>query len=345
MENENKTISIIIPAFNAQDVIETAIKSIENQKEISDKIEIVIVDDGSNDKTKEIVERLIIEQDYTNIRIFSRINKGVSSARNYGIKQAKGDYILFLDADDELKKDALSNLLSICKLKYDLILFNYEYFKDKKEKNNRVIYEINSSELDIKYLQNKVLLSSELNTVWQFCIYKKYLTKYNIKFKENIKVGEDLLFNLELFSYNPSLYYLNRVLYRYNYNNESVMNQNAIENIDKRLNDSTKVYYKLYDYIKIWNCDTSINRNYVAIKYFSLLHFEFDKIIGLEKIKLRKKIKFINKYISSKEANVARKNIKIRMIIFKDIMFLDLKLPHLYYFSRWIKNKIKNSKG
>lgn len=338
-------ISIIIPAFNAQDVIETAIKSIENQKEFSDKIEIVIVDDGSIDRTREVVERLIIERDYTNIRIFSRKNRGVSSARNYGIEQAKGDYILFLDADDELKKDALSNIFSICKLKYDLILFNYEYFKNKKEKNNRVIYKINSSELDIKYLQNKVLLSSELNTVWQFCIYKKYLTKNNIKFNENIKVGEDLLFNLELFSYSPSLYYLNKVLYKYNYNNVSVMNQNKIDNIDKRLNDSIKVYYKLYDYIKIWNCDTAINRNYVAIKYFSLLHFEFDKIIGIKEIKLKKKMKFMNKYISSNEADVARKNIKIRMIIFKDIMFLDLKLPYLYYFSRLFKSKIKNSRG
>lgn len=338
--NKEKIISIIIPVYNAEKYISSTIESVESQIKNSKEYEIIIVNDGSIDKSKAIIEQTINNNNYENIKIININNQGVSNARNCGIMNATGKYILFLDADDELINNSLEDLRDICKLNYDLILFNYEYYMNNKIKKNRIIFQDSSSEIEIKKLQNEVINGSNLNSVWQFCISRKYLEKNNIHFDKNIRVGEDLLFNLELFSHKPKLYYLNDILYRYKFNAGSVMNNNSIARIEKRLNDSINVYTKMYEYIKLWNCNNSINRNYIAIKYFNLLKYEFDKVILLDE-SFKKKINFIKNINLKQTTNISRKNIKIKSIIFKDILFLVLKLNYLYYFNRMIKMKIK----
>ena len=110
-------ISVIIPIFNAENTIERAIDSILKQKwngEILKDIEIILVDDCSNDNSKEII--LSYSERFTNIKIYStEINTGFpAEPRNIGIKNAKGKYIMFMDNDDEYCED-------ICKTLYDVI--------------------------------------------------------------------------------------------------------------------------------------------------------------------------------------------------------------------------------
>lgn len=102
-------ISIVIPLYNKENCIEACLASVANQT--YKDYEVIIVNDGSNDRSMEIIESLSCQ----NLKLISQSNAGVSAARNRGINEAKGKYIAFLDADDTWKSDYLQ-------LQYDLTL-------------------------------------------------------------------------------------------------------------------------------------------------------------------------------------------------------------------------------
>ena len=90
--------SIIIPAFNVESYIHECINSIINQEIDFNDYEIIIVDDGSTDNSANIAKEFV--NNHPTVKYFYKNNGGLSSARNYGIKKASGDYIIFLDSDD-----------------------------------------------------------------------------------------------------------------------------------------------------------------------------------------------------------------------------------------------------
>ncbi|CAA7386112.1 glycosyltransferase family 2 protein [Chryseobacterium fistulae] len=94
-------ISVIIPIFNAEKTIIRTLDSVKAQTIGVDIFEIIIINDGSTDESKNVIEKYIIENSTMTIQLINQSNKGVSYARNRGLKIAKGDYIALLDADDE----------------------------------------------------------------------------------------------------------------------------------------------------------------------------------------------------------------------------------------------------
>lgn len=111
-------ISIIIPTFNRGQEIKRAIKSVLAQSHQT--WELVIIDDGSSDDTESVVRQFLCEK----VKYFYQANDGVSSARNYGASLARGDYLIFLDSDDELRVNLIENLYSARFQKCDLIFWN-----------------------------------------------------------------------------------------------------------------------------------------------------------------------------------------------------------------------------
>jgi len=103
-------ISVIIPAYNAALYLEEAVKSVVVNR-CSCEVEIIVIDDGSTDNTLQIAETLPV-------RVFSQSNQGAAAARNLGIKNAKGNLFLFLDADDLLSETALEALYTTIKKGY-----------------------------------------------------------------------------------------------------------------------------------------------------------------------------------------------------------------------------------
>lgn len=99
--------SVIIPTYNSQDYVMQAVYSVENQT--CKNYECIIVDDGSTDNTKNILKEL--KETYENLQVYENAeNSGPGIARNTGVNHAKGEYILFLDSDDELAGNLLENL-------------------------------------------------------------------------------------------------------------------------------------------------------------------------------------------------------------------------------------------
>lgn len=101
--------SVIIPAYNEEDTLEKTVESVVNLDYPKDKIEVLIIDDGSKDKTLDIARRL--ERKYSNLRVFTKKNGGKGSALNFGIKKAKGELVISLDSDSFVASDALKKMI------------------------------------------------------------------------------------------------------------------------------------------------------------------------------------------------------------------------------------------
>lgn len=208
-----KLVSIIIPVYNCEKYIDTCIHSLQNQTYTN--YEMIFVNDGSRDGSLEKLENAAYND--ARMKIINQENKGVSSARNAGIDVAKGEYILFVDADDTVSPDYITNLIS--PLKDDevdividipvLVFENRKLFSSVKTEQIGADLILNYGEL----FQGEY--SMALQSPWAK-VYKKYiLNKYHLKFNENIEYGEDVLFNLEYYSYIHKYKLINKFSYLY----------------------------------------------------------------------------------------------------------------------------------
>lgn len=101
-------LSIIIPVYNVEKYVEKCIRSCENQDLPKDDYEVIVVNDGTPDGSLAIIERLAKE--YSNIKVFSQENQGLSVARNTGLEAARGEYVWFVDSDDWIEENCLNEL-------------------------------------------------------------------------------------------------------------------------------------------------------------------------------------------------------------------------------------------
>lgn len=211
-------ISIIIPSYNEEKNISRCLDSILNQT-FSD-FEVLCVDDGSNDNTFDIIK----EYSKKDNRIIPMKNpgKGVSSARNFGIDNANGNYIGFVDSDDFIQPQMYEFLyraiienkcdFSVCHYKKtnELIKKIFEYKTEKFTPENFVSF--NDSEFTIN---NELVFSA----IWTKLISKEFLK--NIKFN-NFRIGEDTVFNSQLCSKDYKAIFVDAELYNYYINTQSV---------------------------------------------------------------------------------------------------------------------------
>lgn len=120
--------SIIIPLYNQEKYIEECLKSALNQ-DFSGEFEVIVINDGSNDKSEEIIKNFKDER----LKIFKTENRGAAYSRNFGNKKANGEYIVYLDSDDILDKNCLQNFYDINKnRKADIILAPYQAIREHK---------------------------------------------------------------------------------------------------------------------------------------------------------------------------------------------------------------------
>lgn len=205
-------ISVIIPVFNLKNYISKCLKSIINQT--YKDIEILIIDDGSNDDTCIICDKYA-KQD-CRIKILQTNHSGVSSARNLGLEVSKGEYIAFIDGDDWIDSNTFQTCLKYFNQEIDCVAYDYISEGGKKDSQfSENIYFIFSD------LENKM----EANTVWGK-IYKSSIIKNNkLEFSKSLAIGEDALFNLEYMSLCKKMYFTNEVFYHYLFRKNSAINK------------------------------------------------------------------------------------------------------------------------
>lgn len=107
------TVSVILPFYNSEKTLVTALESVRQQKNADAHFEVILINDGSTDRSREIAEKFISQHPDMNITLLSQENKGVAAARNAGLRVAKGDYIAFIDADDEWLAHKISRQIQV----------------------------------------------------------------------------------------------------------------------------------------------------------------------------------------------------------------------------------------
>lgn len=226
-------ISIIITTYNIDKYINRCINSIVNQS--FKDFEVIIVDDGSTDRTRVLLNKIKNKLDM--IKIIYTKNLGPNGARQKGFLIAKGEYILFVDGDDWIEDNTLEILYKkICEFDYDIIGFKYILYYDDMNKKT-------SEEKDFKYLENDEYLKETLKcniipSMWSKLIKKDFIVKNNINFKTDILCAEDLVFTCELGMYNPKACVLENKLYYYFQRSNSISNTitSKLLDVDKATN-------------------------------------------------------------------------------------------------------------
>lgn len=217
------TFSIIVPVYNGEKHIEQCIIKLLQQS--YNNYEVIIINDGSIDKTEEIVKAY--ERKYEVLRLFSKKNEGVSVARNVGIKAAKGEYILFVDSDDTLNTNALDILANrIEQDNNDLLLFGFMVTGDNNRFNDT---EVLNQLANDSYIDNHDVLKNIISTnnnimgyIWRACYKKSMLSNNQIRFPAGIKISEDYMFLLWCVKASNSVGIINNELYVYNLNDTSM---------------------------------------------------------------------------------------------------------------------------
>ncbi len=186
-------VSVIVPVYNVYEYIEKCLDSLVKQT-LKD-IEIIVVNDGSPDNSQEIIDKYA--KKYKNIRSFIKKNGGLSDARNYGIKYAKGEFIAFLDSDDYVKVDMYEKMYAKAKEEdFDMVVCDIDYLYP--DNTLRVSSGINDDTTDIK----KAYLTIH-PAAWNK-IFKKDLFKNDVYFKKNVWF-EDVEFIYRMLPYIKSI--------------------------------------------------------------------------------------------------------------------------------------------
>lgn len=218
MKGNNMRLSIIIPLYNAEKHIARCIDSCFFQELKEDDFEIIIINDGSTDKSLEVVGRFSAL--HTNIRVYSQVNQGQGAARNHGLDKAKGKYILFLDSDDSYLPKTIKSLVDLAEEKQCEVL-NYLMEVERPDGSIEVGYKY-------RYDFNRVYSGEELllyigvsvGTVCSSLYRKSFILQYGLRFPIDMK-HEDVYFSYQVYTHASKVIFSNIHSYFYHWNEGS----------------------------------------------------------------------------------------------------------------------------
>jgi len=249
-----KKISIIVPVYNIEDYIEECINSILSQS--YKNFELLLIDDGSKDNSGKICDRY---KDNSNVKVYHKINGGLSDARNYGIHKSSGEYLMFIDGDDFLyHNDCLKKIANfIEETNSDVIQYKMVYYYKNK---NKYVFQndlISLNGVGKDYLEK---LNSNGQVSVSACdkvIKSKLLKQNNIYFEKGI-LSEDVKWSYHLYLFTESIQTLNEDIYVYRQQRaNSISTTRSMKNAHDLFN--TIMYWKNYSFDDIEKKELYLN--------------------------------------------------------------------------------------
>ena len=262
-------VSIIVPVYNVEQYLNRCLTSLVNQS--LEDIEIIIVNDGSTDNSEQVINQYI--KNNSNIIYLKKENGGLSSARNYGLKYAKGEYIAFLDSDDYIERNTYKLMYEKAKLEnsdYVECDFYWQY------------PDYNKHDIGYRYKDKKEMFAMARVVAWNKLIKKSIITINKLEFPEGMYY-EDVEFFYKLLPYINKFSFVEEPLIYYTQRENSIVN-----NQDKRTShifivlDNVIKYYKdrgLYETYK-----TEIEYTYTRL----LLCSSLKRILQIKDKQIRK---------------------------------------------------------
>ena len=314
-------VSLIITSYNQEEKIKRCIDSILNDK-LKEK-EIIIINDGSTDKTLDILKTY--ENKYKNIKIINQKNKGQALARNIGLKESTGEYISFIDSDDFVEKNYIYNLYkSAIDNNSDYVYCDYYEYSNNKNKYISSTYTDNPKK--VKIIENFA--------PWGKLISHELINNIDFKFPD-LKMCEDIAVIPILAVNSKNAYHIKEGLYYYNLDSNSLT---RIKEYDDKLLEIMKIPDILYNYFK----DNNLLEEYRdELKYTFVQNILKYGVLNLAKHKESLKyIKELRKCIKSKFSNLLScKYYKYDALYSKVLIFISIYFPPKVLY---ILNKIKN---
>lgn len=252
--------TLIIPVYNVEKYLDRCLNSIINQS--YKDLEIILINDGSTDNSLDICYKYATND--PRIKVFNQENQGVACARNIGLENATGDYLMFIDSDDYIERDAVE-IINKCLTSnnYDLLIFNYKILNSSTGKIEEIKYNI-LDKYPLEYIIQKESLMVR-GYLWNKIFKRECITK---KFNKKHIYMEDLCFveeNLNNFKKFQIIY--DSPYYIYNINENSVMN--APEYSEKRISALYSAIYIINITSEEYSCFQKLNlmKNYCRLRY------------------------------------------------------------------------------
>lgn len=238
-------ISVIVPIYNVERYLERCIESILNQT-LQD-LELILVNDGSSDKSGEICEKY---RDIDNITVIHKENGGVSSARNLGINIAKGEFLTFIDPDDYIDNDALELLYDLAKNNNaEIACYSMKTYKNNmlttKLVENYKVKIFDRKNILKEYIENGTFLYSSCNKIYA----NRLFNSNRNRFSQDIHYAEDALFNYYIMNDASRLIFTNEQKYNYFINDNSTVKYVTEKRLDV-LKAQKQIYYLILNNYK-----------------------------------------------------------------------------------------------
>lgn len=266
-------VSVIIPNYNGEKYIEKCIESVEHQT--YKNLEIIIVDDGSDDSSKEIIKK--VQKKYSNIKCYFQQNMGGSIARNKGIELSNGKYFIFLDSDDILYPDAISTMIEkIIDTDADLVIGNFK----KIDSNDNEIIKCKTIENESTVNDVYTLVGTIPNPTNK--LYRADIIKNNMISWGNVRIGQDLNFYLKYLLYCKKIATTTSIIYGWRVLKGSISNSYNFRILDITESfNNVKKFYSLHNAINIYN-------SYISTIEYRHYYLQLEKIVFFENKRYRK---------------------------------------------------------
>lgn len=303
-------LSIIIPIYNVENTLRRCLDSVISQN--IDDCEIILVDDGSTDRS------IIIADEYAckhpSITIYHKVNGGLSDARNYGLDRMNGDYVTFVDSDDELSPNTLEPLLNIMHNHPEYDILEYSVLQNPGEHDETFI---DLGNHNYPYALDWLMTNGTRHCwIWNKIFKSNLFTQ--LRFPDNILRFEDMWMMNKLLALNPHIATTSQGEYRYYRNNNGLMASNSnftdlltnqmnivrTHNIDIRERRWHRLYMDMYDiqlyvYLQTGNILIPSQKVVPSMKYHGIQ--ELIKSLALDIFGLKYSCKLFglyNKYIN-----------------------------------------------
>ena len=317
-------VTVIVPTYNTSKYIKKCIDSILNQT--FKNIELIVIDDGSTDNTKDIIEKVNDKR----LKYVYKENGGVSSARNLGIDLSTGNYIMFVDSDDYIDKDFIEVVHNYAtKTECDIVRCGYRNIT----LDGKVINEV-------KYpLGNIIFNKDSMDLIMKNIFFgygggiflKKDIIK-NVRFDTSIKFAEDIKFICECFANGNSYGYVDYVGYNYLYNDNSMTKKSNVEVRVKECIDNVNVFESLSKYCN----DTDFMKTFI----FKRLNMKLKYLIKTTNINYKEFLEIMSYIYEKTDIKMIQVNLNsLKSLEFNDRFLTKLLIQKKYRFY-FIINKI-----
>lgn len=321
--------SIIVPIYNIKkEYLVECIDSIMQQSYRD--FEIILVNDGSFNGCDIWCDEYAVE--YPNyVKVLHKNNEGVSEARNTGIKNSTGDYLIFVDPDDWIEKNMLELIKNVIKINsFDILNLSYisefknssikhevseEYFVLNNRQKEEAILKLvdTNTKLEYKYFRGEIF-----GSVWGKCYRKDFILQNNIKFQRELTKAQDTLFNLEAFDKAQTIIDYKQIVYHYRMVSSSITHK-----YNSRIFEIQKIFLKaINEFIDHNNKREIFYQAYlhrIVTSYFSILDldvFNLDNPFNnYTKRKKWEKVKDDNIFSLISKVGLKSYNLKDRLVI------------------------------